>query len=233
MKFSPCLHKARLIKRYKRFLADVTLETGETVTAHCANSGSMMGLVEPGSEVWLSHNDSKTRKLPYGWELLRLGGAFVGVNTGATNRLVAEALRDGRIAKLAGYALHQREVKVGASRLDFMLSGHGNDPRPCYMEVKSVTLRRGGPAEFPDAVTTRGARHLGELAALARSGHRAVMLFVVQRTDCESFRLAADIDPGYAAAFADAVDAGIEVLCYDCQIDEHGITLNRPIPIEP
>jgi sugar fermentation stimulation protein A len=232
MKFSPALHEARLIRRYKRFLADVELADGSTTTVHCANSGSMMGLAVPGARVWLSHHTAKTRKLAYGWELLHLGDAYIGVNTGATNRLVAEALAKRRIAELAGYAMVEREVKTGASRLDFRLGAHESDPRPCYLEVKSVTLRRGGPAEFPDAVTARGARHLGELAALARAGHRAVMLYVVQRTDCESFRLAADIDPAYATAFAHAVDAGIEVLCYDCQIDERGMAVNRPLPIE-
>jgi sugar fermentation stimulation protein A len=232
MKFSPALHEARLIRRYKRFLADVELADGSTTTAHCANSGSMLGLNVPGAQVWLSHHDTPTRKLAYGWELLRLGDAYIGVNTGATNRLVAEAVAEGRIPELAGYSIVEREVAVGASRLDFRLRAHENDPRPCYMEVKSVTLRRGGPAEFPDAVTTRGTRHLGELAVLAKTEHRAVMLYVVQRTDCASFRLAADIDPAYAAAFTHAVDAGIEVLCYDCQIDAEGIALNRPIPIE-
>ena len=236
MQFNPPLTKARLIKRYKRFLADAELADGTLVTAHCANPGSMMGLAEPGTTIWLSRHDSKTRKLAYGWELVQLGEAYVGVNTGIANALVAEALARGEIEPLAAYSDVRREVRVGASRLDFRLTGSASDARDCYVEVKSVTLSRPatpGLAEFPDAVTTRGAKHLGELASLAENGQRAVMLFVVQRTDCTRFAPAEDIDPNYASCLNEAVKAGVELLCYDCQIDGNGINIDRPLPVVP
>ena len=234
MQFDPPLTKARLIRRYKRFLADAELADGTPVTAHCANPGSMMGLAEPGTVIWLSHHDSRTRKLAYGWELAQLADAFAGVNTGVTNALVAEALARGRIEPLAAYPEIRREVRVGASRLDFRLTGNDSDARDCFVEVKSVTLSRPatpGLAEFPDAVTARGARHLGELASLAENGQRAVMLFIVQRTDCVRFAPAGDIDPNYAECLEKAVNAGVELLCYDCQIDSNGISIDRPLPV--
>jgi len=230
MNFPDPLIRGRLIRRYKRFLADVTLETGDTVTAHCANPGSMMGLAEPDSEVWLSPSRNPKRKLAYSWELVRAGGGLVGVNTARPNALVEEALAAGRVAELVGYGRTRREVAYGAnSRIDLLLE---DDARPpCYVEVKSVTLCRGdGLAEFPDAVTARGAKHLGELATVAATGARAVLLYLAQRGDCARFAVAADIDPAYARAAAAARAAGVEILCYACAVAPEGIALARPLP---
>lgn len=249
MQFPDPLRRGRLVRRYKRFLADVELSDlapGEdpAVTAHCANPGSMMGLAEPGSEVWLSPARDPARKLRWTLELVAAPatGALVGVNTSRPNRLVEEALDGGILAELSGYARRRREVRYGErSRVDFLLEA---DDRPsCYVEVKSVTLARpelsegaGSPlaAEFPDAVTTRGARHLSELAAVAAAGARAVLLYVVQRGDCDHVRAAGDIDPGYAAALAVARDAGVECLAYRCVVDTGGIAVSGPpLPVEP
>lgn len=232
MKFPSPLIRGRLLRRYKRFLADVTLDNGEEITTHVANPGSMLGLAEPGSEVWLRRHDDPKRKLAYSWELVRIGDALVCVNTGHPNRLVESAIRDGRIPELAGYETIRREVKYGErSRIDLLLEGEGRPP--CYVEIKSVTLARGdGPpyvAEFPDAVTARGAKHLQELARMAESGRRAVMLYLAQRGDCDRFALAADIDPRYAEAFADARVRGVEAICYDCRVTVEGIDIAGPL----
>lgn len=215
MKFEEPLVKATLLKRYKRFLADVRLADGSEVTAHCANPGSMMGLTEPGSVVWLSPNTNPKAKLDYRWEMIEVEGGLVGINTSRPNRIVEEAITEGRVPELMGYESLRREVKYGQnSRIDLLLEGpgRGDVPRLCYVEVKNVTLRRDGFAEFPDAVTARGAKHLRELSDMVRQGHRAVMLYLVQRTDCRTFRLARDIDPGYGAAFDQALAAGVEAL---------------------
>lgn len=235
MRFASPLIRGRLVRRYKRFLADITLDTGETITAHVANPGAMTGLDAPGAEVWLSHHDDPKRKLAYSWELVRVETGLVGVNAGRPNALVAEALEAGRIPELTGYSHIRREVTVGESRLDFVLDDRPSgapSPEACYLEIKNVHLRRTGPAEFPDAVTKRGARHLAELAALGQSGRRAVILYVVQRMDCETFRLAGDIDPAYAAAFHDAVAKGVEALCYRCHITEDGIVIDAPMTMD-
>ena len=230
MQFPQPLERGVLVQRYKRFFADVAMDDGRHITAHCPNPGAMLGMNTPGMPVWLSRSDSPTRKLPHTLELVETAGGPVGVNTMWPNRLTAEALAGGAIAELAGYPVVRPEVKYGAgSRVDFLLSGDG---RPaCWLEVKSVTLHRGGGvAEFPDCVSARGLRHLTELEAKVAAGERAVMLFVVQRTDCESFDVAADIDPAYAAGLTSAVARGVEVLCYDCQISPQGIRLSRPLP---
>ncbi|MDX9863026.1 MAG: DNA/RNA nuclease SfsA, partial [Rhodospirillales bacterium] len=227
------LLRGTLVRRYKRFLADVVLDSGEAVVAHCANSGSMLSVDTPGAEVWVSPARNPERKLRYTWELIRIGDALVGINTQHPNRLAAEAVAAGAIPELAGYSLVRREVKYGRnSRIDLLLEADG---RPsCYVEVKNVTMRRDpiGPAEFPDAVTARGAKHLDELAAMVAQGHRAAMLFLVQRTDCCRFAVAADIDPVYAAGLARARAAGVETLCYGCRLSPLEITLDRPIPLE-
>ena len=230
MRFQTKLVPARLVRRYKRFLADCTLADGQEVTAHCANPGSMAGLADPGQRIWIEPNDDPKKKLKYGWRLVEHdGGHFTGVDTGVPNRLVGAALRGGAIPELRGAANVRAEVNYGAaSRVDFLLTGNGPDT---YVEVKSVTLcRRPGLAEFPDSVTARGARHLAELAHMARAGHRAVMLFVVQRTDCTRAAVAGDIDPAYARAFAAARNDGVEVLCVDTRISPEGITLGGPLP---
>ncbi len=230
MDFAKPLIRARLLRRYKRFLADVALAGGAQVTAHCPNPGAMTGLAEPGAEVWLSESANPKRKLKYGLELVGAGGALVGVNTGLGNAIVAEALAEGRIAELARYTDIAREAPLGArSRVDFLLTAPGLPI--CYLEVKSVTLRRGpGPVgEFPDAKTARGARHLAALAAAAKAGHGAAVLYLMQRNDCREFRLAADIDPDYAGAAAAARDAGVVSLCYACEVSPQGIRLGRRI----
>jgi sugar fermentation stimulation protein A len=227
MRFESPLLPARLLRRYKRFLADVEIEGG-VQTAHCANPGSMLGLAEPGSRVWLSYSASQTRKHPLTWELVEARGALVGVNTALANRLAHEAIAAGRIPELAGYAEIRREVPYGeASRVDFRLAGP-NRP-PCYLEVKSVTMARAEAAEFPDSVTARGSRHLRELIAMRRQGARTVMLFLAQRGDCRRFAVAGDIDPAYAEGLDQAEAAGVEVLAYDCRLKPDGIEVAGPL----
>ena len=232
MNFPNPLLKGRLIQRYKRFLADVTLASGETVTAHCANPGSMHGVAEPGSEVWLSIAANPARKLKYTWELVRVGRYLVGINSGVPNALAAEAVDHAWIPELAAYESLRREVKYGEnSRVDLLLE----DPKkpPCYVEVKNVHLKRERRlAEFPDAVTARGTKHLGELGNVVEDGGRAVMLYLVQRGDCDRFALAGDIDPTYAAAFTAALGRGVEALVYACKISSRGIRVDRPLPFD-
>ena len=230
MRFEEPLIQGTLRRRYKRFLADIALAGELEVTAHCPNPGSMMGLAVPGSAAWCSRASNPKRKLHFTWELVDPGGGLVGINSAAANRLAEEAIRDGAIAQLGGYASLRREVRYGAnSRVDLLLE----DPArpPCYVEVKNVHLRRDAAAEFPDAVTARGAKHLRELAAVAAAGQRAVMFYVVQRADCDRFTIAADIDPAYAEAFADACAAGVEAICYRCAVTTDGIDIIAPLPI--
>ncbi len=233
MRFSTPLVPATLIRRYKRFLADVRLDDGREVTAHCANPGAMTGLNMAGMRVWLEPNDDPKRKLRYGWRLSELGGGhWAGIDTMVPNRVVKEALEAGAVPELAAYDEVRPEVKYAEkSRVDFLLRGNGLPD--AYVEVKNAHLSRAPAlAEFPDARTARGLRHLQDLAQMVRAGHRAVMLFLVQRTDCDRFALAGDIDPAYAAGFAEARAAGVEVLCYDCEIDTRGVWLRRPLPVE-
>ena len=231
MRYPLPLRPARLVRRYKRFLADVAFDDGAVATAHCANSGSMDGLAVPGAEVWLSPARAPGRKLAGTWELERAGGGLVGVHAAFANALAAEAIAAGRIPALAGYPDLRREVRYGrASRVDFVLGGGG---RPdCYVEVKNVHLKRGEAAAFPDAVTARGARHLAELAAVAASGGRAAMLYIVQREDCGVFRIAEDVDPAYAAALRAALAAGVEVFCHACRVGTDAVELDRPLPVD-
>ena len=231
MRFQTPLVPATLLRRYKRFLADIRLADGQEVTAHCANPGSMMGLAEPGMRVWVEPNDDPKKKLKYGWRLVEHpGGHFTGVDTAVPNRALREALLAGAVPGLEGYATVRPEQKYGEnSRIDFLLSDPGR--ADCYVEVKSVTLsRQPGLAEFPDSVTARGLKHLQELSEVARAGDRAVMLFLVQRTDAERTGLAADIDPAYAAGFAAARAAGVEALAFGCNISPQEITLGAPLP---
>lgn len=234
MIFPAPLRPARLVRRYKRFLADVDID-GEIAVAHCPNPGAMLGLDMPGLEVLLSESANPLRKLRHTLELVRLPSGLVGINTGLPNRLAEEAIRAGRIPELAGYERIRREVRYGRnSRVDLVLERDGNPP--CYVEVKNVHLRReAGPypsaAEFPDCVTARGAKHLVELAAMVAAGARAVMLFIVQRTDCDHFRVAADLDPSYAAGLAAATAAGVEAICYACHITEEAIEVDRGLPV--
>jgi sugar fermentation stimulation protein A len=237
MRFSAPLLPATLVRRYKRFLADVALSSGEVVTAHCANPGSMIGLAVPGARIWLSRSDNPKRKLVHSWELIEVdlgtGAELVGISTAHPNALAAEALAAGAIPELAGYASARREVRYGSnSRIDFVLESAGRPP--CYLEIKNVHLmRQAGLAEFPDAVTTRGARHLDELARMAAAGSRAVMLFLIQIGSARSFKLARDIDPAYGKAFDRARAAGVEALAYRCAIACEGIEVVEPVAIVP
>ena len=233
MKFSAPLVSGRLVKRYKRFLADVILdEDGSEITAHCANPGSMLGLKEPGSRVWLSQSDNPKRKLKYSWEIIEADGALVGINTAHPNKLVEEAIEAGNIKDLAGYETLRREVKYGKnSRIDILLEG--KDGGKTYVEVKNVHLmRQAGLAEFPDSVTARGAKHLAELADMVAEGHEAAIVFLVQRPDCDRLDLAADIDPGYASAFASAREAGVKAYAIGCDVTLEGIEAIRPVTVE-
>ena len=233
MRFTTPLIRGRLIQRYKRFLADVALDTGETITATCPNTGSMLGLTGPGSTVWLSKSDSPTRKYAHTWEMIETdlgqGPALVGINTNHPNRLVTEAIEERRIRKLSGYASLRREVKYGeSSRIDILLEDPGKGR--CYVEIKNVHLmRKSGLAEFPDCVTARGAKHLRELAAMVRQGHRAVMLYLVQRADATRLRLASDLDPEYWDAFLEAKAAGVEAIAYGCRMSPEEIVVDTSI----
>jgi sugar fermentation stimulation protein A len=235
MKFATPLIEGVLVNRYKRFFADVRLPSGEIVTAHCANSGSMLSCKDPGARVWLSPAANPERKLRYTWEIVEVFGHMVGINTGHPNRLVAEAIAAGEITELTGYASLKREQKYGKnSRIDILLE----DPKrpPCYVEVKNVTLKRAAgdehPAEFPDAVTERGTKHLIEMTDMVRAGARAVMVYLVQRGDCRVFKVAADIDPTYAKALKQAMTEGVEAVCYGCDVRSDGITIARPLTLD-
>ena len=233
MQFQSPLIPATLVRRYKRFLADMELEDGRFVTAHCANPGSMLGLAEGGTRCWLEANDDPKRKLRYGWRLVEHGnGHFTGVDTAQPNRILKEAFAQLEVSALSVYETARPEVRYGTgSRIDFLLSGP--DLPDAYVEVKSVTLSRSsGLAEFPDSVTARGAKHLAELAEVAIAGQRAVMLFLVQRTDCARVSLAGDIDPAYARAFDAARAAGVETLCYASRITPKGIWLGQCLPFD-
>ncbi|MCK0151819.1 DNA/RNA nuclease SfsA [Marivita sp. S6314] len=230
MRFQTPLVPGRLIKRYKRFLADVALSDGREITAHCANPGSMMGLAEPGMRVWLEPNDDPKKKLKFGWRLVEHDtGHFTGVDTSVPNRMLRTALEHKQVPGLDDFDTLRAEVPYGEkSRIDFLLSAAG---RPdTYVEVKSVTLsRQAGLAEFPDSVTARGTKHLAELTEMVRLGHRAVMLYLVQRTDCSDMSLAADIDPTYARAWHTATQAGVETIAMGCQITPEEVTLGKPV----
>ncbi len=235
MKFPTPLIKGTLIKRYKRFLADVSLENGDEITAHCANPGAMLGLKEPGSLVWLSPATNPKRKLKYSWELIQTNDfnkkTLVGINTSLPNKLAEEAILDGTIKELQGYKTLTREVKYGKnSRIDILLGDPETGDQNCYVEVKNVhLLRHNNLSEFPDSVTTRGAKHLKELSDMVNQGHRAVMLYLIQREDCESFGLADDIDKAYNEAFLKAIDVGVEAIAYKCKLTTTEIKVTKPV----
>ena len=232
MQFVEPLQRARLVARYKRFFADVITDDGVEVTAHCPNPGAMLGLNTPGLPCWISRSDNPKRKLAHTLEIVEADGGMVGINTLLPNRLVAEALAADAIPELAGYAVHRREVKFGkASRVDFVLEGPNR--APCFLEVKNCHLRRNGTlAEFPDCVAARSAKHLRELTREVQTGARAVQLFVIQRTDCDRFAACADLDPAYASGLIAAAAAGVEVLCYACDISPKEIRIARRLPWE-
>lgn len=230
MLFPGPMRRGRLLRRYKRFLADVRLDDGVETTAHVPNPGAMLGLADPGLPVWCSTATSPTRKLPLTLELVEADGGLVGVNTMNPNRIVAEALRERRIPALCAYDRVRPEVKYGAaSRIDFKLEGDGL--APLWLEVKNCHfMREPGLAEFPDCTAARSAKHLRELAAQVSAGDRAVQLFVIQRCDCDRFDTAGDIDPVYHQALRTAADAGVEVVAWSCVVTPEAVTLERPTP---
>jgi sugar fermentation stimulation protein A len=233
MRFQTPLVPATLNRRYKRFLADCTLEDGRQITAHCANPGSMMGLANPGTRVWLEPNDDPKKKLKYGWRLVEQdGGHFIGVDTAVPNRLLRPVLQDRGLEPFAAYSEVRAEVAYGqSSRIDFLLQGVGLPD--AFVEVKSVTLsRQPGLAEFPDSVTARGAKHLAELAKMSQAGARAIMLYIVQRTDCVRMTLARDLDPKYGLSMDSARAAGVEVLAFACHITPETIALGDPVSVD-
>lgn len=232
MRFDPPLVHGTLLRRYKRFLADIALADGREVTAHCANPGSMLDVAVVGRPVVVSPQDDPKRKLRWSWELIDLDGHWVCINTALPNRLVEEALLEDAIPELRGYATVQREVRYGSdgrSRIDVLLRD-GAQP-DAWVEIKNVTLARGRRAEFPDSVTARGQKHLHELMTVAAGGDRAVMLFWISRGDCDEFAPADDIDPEYGRLLRQAAGSGVEILAYRSRVDPEGIQIAGPIEV--
>ncbi len=229
MKFSTKLLPATLVKRYKRFLADVVLEDGEQITVHCPNTGSMRTCATPGWKIFLSKSDNPKRKYQYTWEMVNNGKCWVGINTGIPNTIVAEAITEQKISGLQGYRNLQCEVRYGEnSRIDILLS---SGEEKCYIEVKNVTLvEEDGNYYFPDAVTERGTRHLTELSKMVVQGYRSIMFYVIQRSDGKIFKPAAHIDPKYTIALQKAYANGVEIMVYQADVHPEGITISREIP---
>jgi sugar fermentation stimulation protein A len=230
--FTPSLIEGKLIKRYKRFFLDAKLPNGDIAVAHCANTGSMSGLLDEGNPVWLTPVDDPKRKLKFSLQIIDVGTSLVGVNTMLPNHLVADAILDGTIKQLNNYSTLKKEVKYGVegkSRIDILLTDENK--KPCYVEVKNVTLKVGDQAQFPDAVTTRGAKHLDELLAEVKKGNRAVMIYLTQREDCTSFAPAEHKDPVYSEKLRECVKQGVEAYCYSCKISPTGIIVDRELPI--
>ena len=231
MKFNSPLLEGRLVERYKRFFADIELADGSIITAHCANTGSMAGLKEPGSRAWVESANNPKRKLKYDWRIVEVDDCLIGIHTAIPNTIVEEALIAGKIPELSGYDRIRREVKYGKnSRIDFLLEKDGKPP--CYVEVKSITFSRTkGLAEFPDSPTARGTKHLRELQAMAEGGARAVMLYVIQREDCDRFKIAKDVDPEYESTRQRACISGLESLAYACIVTPDEISISTRVPI--
>lgn len=222
-----------LLKRYNRFLADIMLDNGQEITAHVANPGAMLDIKTPGLKVWVSHNPSPTRKLQYSWQLVEADDTLVGVSTYWPNLIALEALTHKIIKSLEMFHTIKAEVKYGTnSRIDFLLSSNDPTPRYCYVEVKNVHLKRGAGAFFPDSVTSRGTKHLSELVQMVKLGHRAVMLYIVQRNDCDFLSFASDIDPVYAKCAKQAFENGVEPLAFCCDMSLTGINLGKNIPVK-
>ncbi len=232
MQFPEPLIAATLLRRYKRFLADVSLAGGEVVTVHTANTGSMLGCAEPGSRVWLSRSANPGRKYAYSWEITETAaGVLVGINTALANALVKEAVVNGVIDELQGYAVLRGEVPFGKerSRVDWLLERE--DGASCYVEAKNVTAAVAGTAIFPDAVSVRGAKHLRELMAMAALGHRGVLCFCVQRGDVSAVRPADEIDPVYGETLREAAARGVEIIAYRADVSPLAIALRHPLPV--
>ncbi len=229
MIFSEKLVHGTLINRYKRFLADVRLDDGTEVVAHCTNSGSMKSCLENGAEVYLTPVNDPKRKTKFTWEMIKINGDWVGINTGNPNKLAFEAISAGTIPELAGYTIVKREVKFDDSRFDVFAE---NDIEKCFIEVKNVTMKEGKYALFPDAVTTRGQKHLKTLMEVKAEGMRAVMLYIIQRSDVEIFAPATEIDPEYAKTLEIAVNAGVEVIAMKAKVSPNKIELVKRLPFE-
>lgn len=231
MNFDHELIKGTIIKRYKRFLADIELESGEIITAHTANTGSMKTCWEPGWNVLLSYHDNPKRKLKYSLELTHNGETWIGVNTSLPNKIAIEGIKNGTVKELKGFKTLKPEATIGKSRIDILLSNDGEDP--CYVEVKNVTLKGDSQlALFPDGVSTRGQKHLKELIDLKSQGIRACMLFVVNREDVKIFSPADDIDPVYAELLREADECGVEIYAYRCLLSPQGISLDKKIKVK-
>lgn len=232
LRFSSPLRKGTLKQRYKRFFADVELPDGRIVVSHCPNTGSMKSCAEPGSTVYLlEHNDPK-RKLAFTWELTETTGGFIGVNTARPNQVVSAAIESGNIPELTGYDTFRREAKYGQnSKIDILLADSRQEKPDCYVEIKNVTLFREGRIQFPDAVTSRGLKHLDELMTMVQHGHRAVMFFFVNRPEGHAFSVAEDIDPAYVRGLWDAQENGVEILIYRSKITLEGIDVGDPVAL--
>ncbi|MBT1452165.1 DNA/RNA nuclease SfsA [Glaciecola sp. XM2] len=229
-RFTSALIRGRLIKRYKRFLADVMLENGDVITAHCPNTGAMTGCAHEGVEVYLSQSNNPKRKYAYTWEYSSdLDGNKIGVNTANANRIVKSAIANKQISEFAHYSQCFAETKFGDSRIDFMLQEDGAPD--AYIEVKSVTLAHNTTAMFPDTVTKRGTKHCHELVEIIRQGHRAALLFCIQRENITDFKVAKDIDPKYFEAFEYAQKNGVEILVYTCKMTQIGVELKAKVAI--
>ena len=231
MKFSNNLIKAKFVKRYKRFFSDHILENGQLVTAHCPNTGAMTGVAKEGITSWLSESNDPKRKLKWTWELTQENDTIVGVNTHNPNKIIQEAINNKEIKELLNYKILKREVKYGVnSKIDIFLQD--DNKVNCYVEIKNVHLsREKGLAEFPDGITSRGTKHLKELANVAKDGDRAVMLYLIQRNDCNYFKIAEDIDIEYGKAFIDALNAGVEVICIDTILNTSEINIGKKIKL--
>ena len=230
MKFNKKLLQGTLIKRYKRFFVDIKYKD-KIITAHCPNSGSMMGLLDKGNKVWFSKSNDPKRKLKYTLEIIEVKNEKIGINTLLTNKIVFEALDNRKIKSLIKFKNIKREVRFSdKTRFDFFLS---NNKEKCFLEVKNVTLlREKKVAEFPDAITSRGTKHLNELCEAKRKGFQSYILYLIQREDCDSFKIAKDIDEDYRIAFVKALKNGVKILCYDCKLNSEEIKLNKQINYE-
>ena len=230
MKFKERLLQGTLIKRYKRFFVDIKYKN-KIITGHCPNTGSMMGLLNKGNKIWFSRSDNLSRKLKYTLEIIEVGKKMIGINTLLTNKIVFEALSQKKIKNFSKFNNIKPEVKFSdKTRFDFLIS---DNKEKCFLEVKNVTLsRKDEIAEFPDAITSRGTKHLKELIIAKQRGFESYILYLIQREDCKSFRIAKDIDEDYKIAFDKALKKGVKIICYDCKISTEGIKLNNRINYE-